>query len=91
MSTDSDYLHSGGISTDFATPARRGPMKVQPKKEDLYLKGYGRQFGEEMTYSLGLSYGLGTSSSIPDCYIFLRNTCWRYIRDFPRTLEGRCD
>ena len=58
MSTDSDYLNSGGISTDFSAPQRR-QIRVQPKKEDLYLKGYGRQFGEKMTYSLGLSYGLG--------------------------------
>jgi len=58
MSSDSDYLQSGGISTDFSSPARR-QLRVKQKKEDLYLKGYGRQFGEKMTYSLGLSYGLG--------------------------------
>lgn len=56
--SDSDYLQSGGISTDFAAPGRV-QMRTKPKKEDLYLKGYGRQFGEKMTYSLGLSYGLG--------------------------------
>ena len=59
MSNDLDYLQSGGISTDFSGPSRRTAVKIQPKKEDLYLKGYGRQFGEKMTYSLGLSYGLG--------------------------------
>ena len=58
-SSDSDYLLNGGISTDFSAPARRpSQLKVQ-RKDDLYLKGYGRQFGEKMTYSLGLSYGLG--------------------------------
>jgi import inner membrane translocase subunit TIM23 len=56
---DSDYLQSGGISTDFTSPNRRLAVRPAPKKEDLYLKGYGRQFGEKMTYSLGLSYGLG--------------------------------
>jgi len=58
MASESDYLQSGGISTDFSTPSRR-IGRAAPKKEDLYLKGYGRQFGEKMTYSLGLSYGLG--------------------------------
>ncbi len=56
--SDTDYLRTGGISTDFASPSR-GQGRAKPKKEDLYLKGYGRQFGEKMTYSLGLSYGLG--------------------------------
>ena len=59
MSQDSDYLQTGGISTDFAAPSKRLTVRQPPKKEDLYLKGYGRQFGEKMTYSLGLSYGLG--------------------------------
>lgn len=58
-SSDSDYLQSGGISTDFTAPSKRLVVRQAPKKDDLYLKGYGRQFGEKMTYSLGLSYGLG--------------------------------
>lgn len=29
------------------------------QREELYLQGYGRQFGEKMTYSVGLTYGLG--------------------------------
>ena len=60
MSTsDSDYLRTGGVSTDFNIPSRGLSQRPAPRKEDLYLKGYGRQFGEKMTYSLGLSYGLG--------------------------------
>jgi import inner membrane translocase subunit TIM23 len=57
--SDSDYLQSGGISSDFSSTGKRLTMRAPQKKEDLYLKGYGRQFGEKMTYSLGLSYGLG--------------------------------
>lgn len=57
--SESDYLLSGGISTDFSAPSRRTVVGKPQKKDDLYLKGYGRQFGEKMTYSLGLSYGLG--------------------------------
>lgn len=57
--SESDYLLSGGISTDFAAPTRRTVPAKPQRKDDLYLKGYGRQFGEKMTYSLGLSYGLG--------------------------------
>ena len=59
MSSDPDYLQTGGINSDFSTPSRRQSIRQSQKKEDLYLKGYGRQFGEKMTYSLGLSYGLG--------------------------------
>lgn len=59
MSSDSDYLQSGGVNPDFAVPSKRLSIRAPQKKEDLYLKGYGRQFGEKMTYSLGLSYGLG--------------------------------
>lgn len=32
--------------------------------ENLYLQGYGRQFGEKMTYSVGLSYGSGRRCSL---------------------------
>jgi import inner membrane translocase subunit TIM23 len=56
---DSDYLQNGGVSNDFASPNKRPPIRASTSKEDLYLKGYGRQFGEKMTYSLGLSYGIG--------------------------------
>lgn len=71
MSNDSDYLQSGGISTEFASPSRRVASRPQPKKEDLYLKGYGRQFGEKMTYSLGLSYGLGMIFELVFMELFL--------------------
>lgn len=60
--SDLDYLQTGGISTNFATPSSAPSTRAPPKKQDLYLKGYGRQFGEKMTYSLGLSYGLGILS-----------------------------
>jgi import inner membrane translocase subunit TIM23 len=57
--SDLDYLQSGGVSTNFTVPSRGEYSRPSAKKQDLYLKGYGRQFGEKMTYSLGLSYGLG--------------------------------
>mmetsp|Transcript_22130 Transcript_22130/g.33120 ORF Transcript_22130/g.33120 Transcript_22130/m.33120 type:complete len:169 (+) Transcript_22130:3-509(+) len=55
----SDYLSTGGIRSPeilVATPRR----DVAPSSRDeLFLEGYGRQFGEKMTYSVGLTYGLG--------------------------------
>uniref|UniRef100_A0A7S1AL32 Mitochondrial import inner membrane translocase subunit TIM22 n=1 Tax=Noctiluca scintillans TaxID=2966 RepID=A0A7S1AL32_NOCSC len=54
-----DYLSSGGIQSPAILS--NAPRRTdQPKsRDDLFLEGYGRQFGEKMTYSVGLTYGLG--------------------------------
>eukprot|EP00386_Alphamonas_edax_P012529 GDKI01039094.1.p1 GENE.GDKI01039094.1~~GDKI01039094.1.p1 ORF type:complete len:170 (-),score=44.81 GDKI01039094.1:29-538(-) len=56
-----DYLKSGGIKTNLdiisTTPRSRSPTLQQ--KDELYLQGYGRQWGEKLTYSTGLAYGSG--------------------------------
>eukprot|EP00444_Apocalathium_aciculiferum_P025378 CAMPEP_0183433758 /NCGR_PEP_ID=MMETSP0370-20130417/61595_1 /TAXON_ID=268820 /ORGANISM="Peridinium aciculiferum, Strain PAER-2" /LENGTH=220 /DNA_ID=CAMNT_0025620171 /DNA_START=99 /DNA_END=759 /DNA_ORIENTATION=- len=59
-----DYLSTGGIrSPDILVNAPRAGGREQPaSKDELYLEGYGRQFGEKMTYSVGLTYGLGLLS-----------------------------
>mmetsp|Transcript_147970 Transcript_147970/g.368762 ORF Transcript_147970/g.368762 Transcript_147970/m.368762 type:complete len:169 (-) Transcript_147970:143-649(-) len=58
----SDYLSTGGISRPdilVNTPRR---AEAPSTKDELFLEGYGRQFGEKMTYSVGLTYGLGLLS-----------------------------
>uniref|UniRef100_A0A7S2NAZ9 Mitochondrial import inner membrane translocase subunit TIM23 n=1 Tax=Zooxanthella nutricula TaxID=1333877 RepID=A0A7S2NAZ9_9DINO len=58
----SDYLSSGGVQTPDIlrnTPRR---AEAPSSRDELYLEGYGRQFGEKMTYSVGLTYGLGIFS-----------------------------
>merc|ERR1712070_17942 len=56
----SDYLSTGGITAPeilINAPQRRAE---KPKSRDeLLLENYGRQFGEKMTYSIGLMYGTG--------------------------------
>uniref|UniRef100_A0A7S3TRN0 Mitochondrial import inner membrane translocase subunit tim23 n=1 Tax=Strombidinopsis acuminata TaxID=141414 RepID=A0A7S3TRN0_9SPIT len=54
-----DYLSTGGIKApDILVNAPR--REVAPaSRDELYLEGYGRQFGEKMTYSVGLTYGMG--------------------------------
>lgn len=32
-----------------------------PGKEELYLYGYGKQFGDKLTYTAGVSYAAGRS------------------------------
>ncbi|CAE8607288.1 unnamed protein product, partial [Polarella glacialis] len=56
----SDYLSSGGIRAPeiLVNTPRRGANEPK-EKDDLFLEGYGRQFGEKMTYSVGLTYGAG--------------------------------
>merc|ERR1719379_2278885 len=57
-----DYLATGGIRSPEIlanVPKRAEPQRT---REELYLQGYGRQFGEKMTYSIGLTYGLGLLS-----------------------------
>merc|ERR1719482_2325551 len=54
-----DYLTTGG----FKEPEilKNAPRRVEQtrSKDELFLDGYGRQFGEKMTYSIGLTYGGG--------------------------------
>eukprot|EP00448_Togula_jolla_P008350 CAMPEP_0170609136 /NCGR_PEP_ID=MMETSP0224-20130122/21959_1 /TAXON_ID=285029 /ORGANISM="Togula jolla, Strain CCCM 725" /LENGTH=204 /DNA_ID=CAMNT_0010934413 /DNA_START=60 /DNA_END=675 /DNA_ORIENTATION=- len=54
-----DYLSTGGVSApEILVNAPR--RSEQPRSRDeLFLEGYGRQFGEKMTYSIGITYGLG--------------------------------
>ncbi|CAK0875158.1 unnamed protein product [Prorocentrum cordatum] len=64
--SSSDYLSSGGVRTpEILAQAPRQPLR-QPQqgkqaatKDELFLEGYGRQFGEKLTYSMGLTYGMG--------------------------------
>uniref|UniRef100_A0A0G4I2L1 Mitochondrial import inner membrane translocase subunit TIM23 n=1 Tax=Chromera velia CCMP2878 TaxID=1169474 RepID=A0A0G4I2L1_9ALVE len=56
-----DYLKTGRISPpETLDILHKRPTAAQPlRKEELYLHGYGRHFGEKLTYSTGLAYGTG--------------------------------
>eukprot|EP00747_Dinoflagellata_sp_TGD_P165052 gnl/TRDRNA2_/TRDRNA2_185840_c0_seq1.p1 gnl/TRDRNA2_/TRDRNA2_185840_c0~~gnl/TRDRNA2_/TRDRNA2_185840_c0_seq1.p1 ORF type:complete len:170 (+),score=27.01 gnl/TRDRNA2_/TRDRNA2_185840_c0_seq1:115-624(+) len=59
----SDYLSTGGIkSPEILVNAPQRQAQRAPSKDDLCLEGYGRAFGERMTYSVGMTYGLGLFS-----------------------------
>jgi import inner membrane translocase subunit TIM23 len=62
MGADDDYLQTGGAKLDQVS-ARASEKSAAPraknKTDDLYLKDYGRAFGEKITYSAGLTYGAG--------------------------------
>lgn len=66
-SSDDDYLSKGRVNTPSILSTPAGLLTKQPspssnvgaKKPELYLEGYGRQWGEKTTYSVGLCYGLG--------------------------------
>ncbi|CAJ1359246.1 unnamed protein product, partial [Effrenium voratum] len=55
----SDYLSTGGVRSPeiLVNAPRSGATPVS--KDELFLEGYGRQFGEKMTYSVGMTYGGG--------------------------------
>mmetsp|Transcript_107680 Transcript_107680/g.207100 ORF Transcript_107680/g.207100 Transcript_107680/m.207100 type:complete len:170 (-) Transcript_107680:78-587(-) len=59
----SDYLATGGIRKDLDI-LNNAPRRVETprSRDELFLEGYGRQFGEKMTYSIGLMYGMGLLS-----------------------------
>merc|ERR1719502_1819213 len=60
-----DYLSTGGIQAPEIlsnTPRRVEQPRSRQTKDELMLENYGRQFGEKMTYSIGLMYGLGLLS-----------------------------
>ncbi|EER07531.1 conserved hypothetical protein [Perkinsus marinus ATCC 50983] len=61
IAENDDYLNSGGVqSVGILNQAKRqSAVNHKSVPENLYLQGYGRQFGEKMTYSVGLSYGSG--------------------------------
>ncbi|EER15407.1 conserved hypothetical protein [Perkinsus marinus ATCC 50983] len=56
-----DYLNTGGVqSVGILNEAKRqSAINHKSVPDNLYLQGYGRQFGDKMTYSVGLSYGSG--------------------------------
>jgi import inner membrane translocase subunit TIM23 len=60
---DDDYLKTGGVKLDDvrtrAEEKAPGSAWEKNKTDDLYLKGYGRHFGEKLTYSTGLMYSAG--------------------------------
>eukprot|EP00927_Polykrikos_kofoidii_P080656 TRINITY_DN77579_c0_g1_i1.p1 TRINITY_DN77579_c0_g1~~TRINITY_DN77579_c0_g1_i1.p1 ORF type:complete len:170 (+),score=16.93 TRINITY_DN77579_c0_g1_i1:61-570(+) len=56
----SDYLSTGGISSpDILSNAPQRSREAPRSQDELFLEGYGRGFGEKMTYSVGLMYGSG--------------------------------
>eukprot|EP00922_Rhytidocystis_sp_ex-Travisia-forbesii_P038450 GHVS01057274.1.p1 GENE.GHVS01057274.1~~GHVS01057274.1.p1 ORF type:complete len:200 (-),score=26.32 GHVS01057274.1:190-717(-) len=63
-----DYLKSGGVKSNLEilsspplpSPLSPGIPSSQTSRENLFLQGYGRQWGEKLTYSVGLAYGTGT-------------------------------
>lgn len=58
-----NYLEKGRInsSTDFLTrDLRSSSPALRQRKDDLYLSGYGRQWGEGLTYSAGVAYSTGS-------------------------------
>merc|ERR1719424_2677439 len=60
----SDYLSTGGMRPleILAPGAAPRPVAAPRSRDELMLENYGRQFGEKMTYSIGLMYGLGLLS-----------------------------
>jgi mitochondrial import inner membrane translocase subunit TIM23 len=58
---EDNYLNAGGVSQtlDIIKSAPKTSYGRAPTKDELYLKGYGRQFGEQMVYSVGCAYGAG--------------------------------
>ncbi|CEL92352.1 unnamed protein product [Vitrella brassicaformis CCMP3155] len=56
--------YTGGIRSNLdilsqRRPAASGSLATTARKDDLYLHGYGRQWGEKLTYSVGLAYASG--------------------------------
>ena len=55
---EDNYLKAGGVTQQLDILAT-APKRAVKSKDELYLKGYGRQFGEQMVYSVGCAYGSG--------------------------------
>lgn len=65
VAADDDYLTHGSVkSPSILTrdPPIFQKQPAQPGNHNLFLEGYGRQWGEKTTYSVGLCYGLGLSA-----------------------------
>ncbi|CRG93917.1 mitochondrial import inner membrane translocase subunit TIM23, putative [Plasmodium gallinaceum] len=54
-----DYLKTGSINYDLEIFKKKPEKKLSFDKQNLYLQGYGRQWGEKLVYSVGLAYGSG--------------------------------
>lgn len=54
-----DYLKTGSVNYDLEIFKKKPESKISFDKQNLYLQGYGRQWGEKLTYSVGLAYGSG--------------------------------
>lgn len=56
-----DYLKSGRVNPQLDVLNRGVGSSGAPvsRKEELYLSGYGRQWGEKLTYSTGVAYASG--------------------------------
>jgi len=55
-----DYLNAGRVAPQLDILSAPQPVRRAAKtKDELYLKGYGRHFGEQMVYSVGCAYGSG--------------------------------
>merc|ERR1712187_513252 len=52
-------LSTGGIRPPEILVNAPRRTEAPSSRDELFLEGYGRQFGEKMTYSVGLTYGLG--------------------------------
>ena len=56
---EDNYLNAGGVSKQLDILSAPKSSVRTKSKDELYLKGYGRQFGEQMVYSVGCAYGSG--------------------------------
>ncbi|KJP84735.1 hypothetical protein AK88_05633 [Plasmodium fragile] len=54
-----DYLKTGSVNYDLEILKKKPEKKLSLDKQNLYLQGYGRQWGEKLVYSVGLAYGSG--------------------------------
>ncbi|SJK86580.1 mitochondrial import inner membrane translocase subunit TIM23, putative (TIM23) [Babesia microti strain RI] len=54
-----DYLSTGHVNNDLSIFKNRKNVRPLQIDRNLYLKGYGRHWGEKLTYSVGLAYGSG--------------------------------
>ncbi|VWU51127.1 mitochondrial import inner membrane translocase subunit TIM23, putative [Hepatocystis sp. ex Piliocolobus tephrosceles] len=54
-----DYLKTGSVNYDLEILKKKPEKRLTLDKQNLYLQGYGRQWGEKLVYSVGLAYGSG--------------------------------
>ncbi|SBS85065.1 mitochondrial import inner membrane translocase subunit TIM23, putative (TIM23) [Plasmodium ovale curtisi] len=58
-----DYLKTGSVNYDLEILKKKPEKKLSLDKQNLYLQGYGRQWGEKLVYSVGLAYGSGYNTN----------------------------